>query len=284
MTRASAPASSANLGPGYDVLALALDLRCRVRVEPAEEWSITSGGEPADAGGADLVKRTVASVAPGAGSLSVEIDSEIPVARGLGSSAALIAATAGAVRAMAWGDAGDPEDLVEPAAGVEGHPDNVAAALLGGLVAVGPDGGVRRIGLHPSLEVLVAVPDATLPTALAREATAGMLETGVAARTAGRLAMLLEGLRTADPAALAAAAGDELHEARRAGLSPVTGRLIEAARRGGALHACWSGAGPAALAFVTRSTSGAVRAAMTAALPDGYVLAPGVDRDGLLVG
>lgn len=283
MSHASAPGSSANLGPGFDVLALALDLRCRVTVAAADEWSIVSGGSPADHLGESLVKETVRAAAPQAGPLEVVIDSEIPLARGLGSSAALIAATAGAVRGLVGGST-DPLDLLPVAAEVEGHPDNVAAALLGGLVAVGPGGEVRTLEIHPSLLLLVAVPDATLRTDEARKATAAPVSTGVAARTAARLAMLVEGLRTADPAALAAAGGDELHEQRRSHLSPITGRLIGAARLAGALHACWSGAGPAVLAVVTRDSVEPVRAALSDALDGGYVLSPDLDHDGLIVG
>jgi homoserine kinase len=184
---------------------------------------------------------------------------------------------------LAWG-AADPADLFPIAAGVEGHPDNVAAALFGGLVFAGVDGGVRHLDLHRSLQVLIAVPETMLSTEQARAATGEPVPTAVASRTGARLAMLLDGLRTGDAEALAAAAGDELHEARRAHLSPVTGGLIEAARTAGALHACWSGAGPAALAFVTAATAGPVRRAMAAVLGDGYVLSPGIDRKGLTVG
>jgi len=280
---ATAPGSSANLGPGFDVLALAIDLRCRVSVGEAVEWSIRSGGVPADQGGIDLVSRAAEAAVPGVGPLRVEIESEIPLARGLGSSAALIVATAGAVRLLA-GAPTDVDGLLPVVAGVEGHADNVAAAVYGGMVAVGPSGEIRFLYLHPSLEVLVAVPDATLPTEQARRVTAAPVETGVAARTSARLTMLLEGLRTGDPAALAGAAGDELHEARRAHLSPVTGRLIEAAAEAGALHACWSGAGPSVLAFVNRQTSEAVRTAMATTLEGGYVLSPDIDHKGLIIG
>ena len=283
MTTASAPASSANLGPGYDVLALALDLRCRVTVAPADEWAVLSGGAPAEPGGVELVRRSASAASPESGPFRVEIQSEIPLARGLGSSAALIAATVAAVAGLS-GTAPDRDRVFEAAAAVEGHPDNVAAAVHGGLVAVGADGRVRQLPVDPSLQVLVAVPDTTLSTPEARRATADPVSTGVASRTAARLAFLVAGLRTADPDALAAAAGDELHESRRAHLSPVTGRLIDAAREAGALHACWSGAGPSALALVTGEAAPAVRQALEVTLEGGYVLSPDVDRTGLLIG
>jgi len=283
MSVASAPGSSANLGPGYDVLALALDLRCRVSVAEAGEWSVLSGGAPADPVGAELVRSAAVAAVPDIGPLAVEIESEIPLARGLGSSAALITATAGAARAMV-GESTDPGDLLPITTRVEGHPDNVAAALFGGLVAVGPGGEIRVFEVHPSLRVLVAVPDSTLPTSEARKATAAPVDTAAAARTASRLAFLIEGFRTAEPTALAAAAGDEMHESRRAHLSPITGRMMDAAAKAGALHACWSGAGPSVLALVTAGTTESVRDALADVLDGGYVLSPDLDRTGLITG
>jgi len=107
----------------------------------------------------------------------------------------------------------------------------------------------------------------------------------VAVRTAARLAFLIEGLRTGDASLLAAAAGDELHEARRANLSPLTGRLIEVARNAGALHAAWSGAGPSAMAFVTKERRAPVAAALGEVLSaeGGEVLEPDIDTEGVLV-
>lgn len=282
MSSASAPASSANLGPGFDVLALALDLRCRVRVEPAGAWSVTSHDGPADSSVEGMVRRTAEAVGA-TGTFSVVVDSEIPIAAGLGSSAALIVAAAGAFRSEMQGETA-AADLLEPCAAVEGHPDNVAAALFGGLVAVSGRGIVWRLALHPDLRVLVAVPEAMLATEEARRATAAPVDTGVAARTAARLAFLVEGLRTGDPAALAEAAGDELHELRRAHLSPITGRLVEVSRAAGALHAAWSGSGPSCVAFVTEEKTAAVRSAMRSELAgDGVVLAPTVDDRGLAI-
>jgi homoserine kinase len=283
VTAASAPASSANLGPGYDVLALALDLRCRVTMEPSEAWSVMSGGEPADAGAVEMVQRTAGAVGAD-GAYRVGVESDIPLARGLGSSAALIVAAAGAF-AGGIDVSTEPADLLGPCTEVEGHPDNVAAALYGGLVAVSARGTVWKLALHPSLRVLVAVPEGTLSTEEARRATAGPVETGVAARTAARLAFLTEGLRSADPSALAEAAGDELHELRRAHLSSTTGRLIEIAREAGALHAAWSGAGPSCVAFATEESADAIEDALVAELGEGgRVLDLEVDRRGLVVG
>jgi len=280
---ASAPASSANLGPGFDVVALALGLRCSVRVAAAADWSLSSPG--ADGGSMALVRRAVEAAVPGSGPWAVEVESEIPVGRGLGSSAALVVGVVAAVRAAA-GLPESREEVVRIAAAVEGHADNVAAAVHGGAVAVSPAGRVYGLGVHPSLRMLVAVPAATLPTTVAREALRDPVDTATAARTAARLAFLVEGLRRGDAALLAEAAGDELHEKRRAHLSPLTGRLVAAARDAGAAHAAWSGAGPAAVALAAEEAVAVVRAAWEALLAaeGGVVMEPGLDRAGLLVG
>ncbi len=280
---ASAPASSANLGPGFDVVALALGLRCTVAVAAAGEWSLASAG--ADAASLSLVRRAAEAAVPECGPFAVEVESAIPVGRGLGSSAALVAGVAAAVRAAA-GLPESREQVVRVAAAIEGHADNAAAAVHGGAVAVSPGGRVYGLEVHPSLRVLVAVPAAVLPTTVAREALRGPIDTATAARTAARLAFLVEGLRRGDAALLAEAAGDELHEKRRAHLSPLTGALVAAAREAGAAHAAWSGAGPSAVALVGDGEVAAVRAAWEDLLAGegGVVLEPGLDRDGLVVG
>ncbi|MEE9581939.1 MAG: homoserine kinase [Acidimicrobiia bacterium] len=272
MTTASAPASSANLGPGFDVLALALNLRCTVSAESADEWSVLSGDEPASQATVEMVR----SVAGDAGPHSVRIDSEIPVGRGLGSSAAVLVATAAAISGEA-----DRDDLFEVAAAVEGHPDNVAAAVFGGLVAVGADGSVNRLAVHPSLQVVVAVPDEVLSTAEARAVLPAEVSRQVAVRSAARLAMLIEGLRTADSVSLLAALGDEMHEAPRRSITETPARLIAAALDAGAAYASWSGAGPSVLGFVVEDSIDPVTAALEDALEGaGSVLELAIDQEG----
>lgn len=274
MTTASAPASSANLGPGFDILALALDLRCSVTVEPADAWTVMAGGIPASDDTVEMV-RGVARVAD---PHSVMIASEIPIGRGLGSSAAVLVAAAGAIAGEI-----DRERLFTAAAEVEGHPDNAAAAAFGGLVAVGADGAVRRLGVHPSLHVVLAVPDETLPTTQARAVLEREVTRRVAVRTAARLAMLIEGLRTADPDSLAAALGDEFHEAPRGALTDVPARLIAAALAGGALYAAWSGAGPSVVVLTTEDGVDGVHDSLAEALDGGTVHELDVDREGVRI-
>jgi homoserine kinase len=274
MVTASAPASAANLGPGFDVLAIALDLRCEVEVIAADEWTVTSDGRRVDEEIASFV-RSVAGDAP----KDIYIRSAIPSARGLGSSAAVRVATAAATAVLERGEF-DHDAVLEIVAAAEGHPDNAAAAVHGGLTFVDATGGVHRLGVHPGIEVVVAVPATELETSRARAVLPDMVSRSVAVRTAARLAALVEGLRTGDPTVLAAAGGDELHEQPRASLAPMASDLMTAARAAGALHACWSGAGPSVLAFVTEAVRDAFEDLLSG---NGEVLEPEIDRSGVLV-
>jgi homoserine kinase len=259
---ASAPASSGNLGPGFDVVALALELRCCVEAAPADAWIIHQDGSSYEPGSDDIVRRAVEAAVDQPMELSIVND--IPRSRGLGSSSAVTtAAAAAAMRAV--GVAPDSPGLFEIVAALEGHGDNAAAAVYGGLVVVS-GAAWRRFEISPELTVIVGIPDARLRTSEARSVLSPEVSRWAAARNLGRLAFLLEGLRCGDPAVLEAAAGDELHEVPRQHLSPVTAELMEAARRGGALHAAWSGAGPTAIAFATADAVDSVAASMTQAL------------------
>jgi homoserine kinase len=273
VTTASAPASSANLGPGFDVAALALDLRCTVHVSPAGEWTVTTAGEPAP----ETTVRMLRSVAGDRGPFAVDIESQIPSTRGLGSSAALLVAAAAAMA-----DDGDADTAFTAALAVEGHPDNVAAAAHGGLVLVGPDGTIHRGAVHPSLHVVVAVPHEELSTTEARRVLPEVVDRDVAVRTVARMAVLVEGLRTGDVAALRAALGDELHQRPRGTLTDLPGSLIEAAIGSGAAFAAWSGAGPSVVTLVTEDSLDDVTAALDFVLDgDGATLELEIDREGV---
>jgi len=261
---ASAPGSSANLGPGFDVLAVAFEMRCRVAAEPSTTWSVTELGNTYQPTPDSLVAQATALAGPGPFALHVEND--IPRARGLGSSAALTTAVAAAAL-RASGTEPKAEQVFEFVGDLEGHYDNAAAAVYGGCVAAF-GGRWTQLAVDPNLVFIAAIPDAPLATAKARDALSASVDRGVAARSLGRIVFLVEGLRTGDPAVFAAAAGDEMHEAPRAELSPLTGSLIAAAYEGGALHAAWSGAGPTALAVSDADRVDQVSAAMAAALGD----------------
>ena len=258
----SAPASSANLGPGFDTVALALDLRCNVVAHPSDEWVIHEKGETFTPRPEDLVVRAVESAV--GRPMRLEIDNEVPRSRGLGSSAAVsAAATCAAIRAVG----GDPgtDDIFALVAELEGHADNAAATVYGGLV-VAHGTHWRHLPLADSLRFVVGIPDDHLSTHMARAALSLTVERSAAARSLGRFGMLLEGLRTGDPAALRLAGGDELHEKPRAHLSPITVALIESSLEGGAYHAAWSGAGPAVLVVTDEDHLADVLAAAEKAL------------------
>lgn len=279
--RARAPASSANLGPGFDTLALALALHVEVEVVPAERLIVRTSGEgsdlPADEG--HLAATVVRSVL-GHDRFEVTVESAIPVGRGLGSSAALAAAAAAAAGAA---------DPMAVAASVDGHPDNAAASVLGGLVAAAMvnEGAVaRRLALDPSLAFVVLVPDRTLPTAEARAALPDSVPHRDAAFNLGRMALLLAGL--ADHRSLLAdAAADRLHQPHRTPLFPESATLLAGLVDAGALASCWSGAGPTLLAICRAEDASAIRSAgeelLTGTGVAGRALHLDADLDGLAV-
>jgi homoserine kinase len=275
---ASAPGSSGNLGPGFDVLGLALELRCTVTAKTSDVLVLEEPHGAVEIEEGHILARAVTAAVDLP--MRLWIDSPIPLARGLGSSSAVAsAATAASIRAA--GREPTHDEIYEIVAAIEGHGDNVAASVYGGLVAVGRD-GPNSLEIHPSLIPVVAVPDFPLKTSAARSVLPEFVERGVASRTAARTVLLVEGLRTADPATLAAARGDEMHEEPRGPLSPLTGQLIEASLAAGALHAAWSGAGPSALAFATEDTRENVVAAMESVLgEEGRTMTPPIDFTGL---
>ncbi len=259
---ASAPGSSANLGPGFDVLAIAWEMRCHATVANHAAWRVRQDGEEWTPRDGEFVKR--AAQAGGAGPYLIEIDNEVPRSRGLGSSSAVATAIAAAAF-RARGTEPSDEELLAIVTGLEGHADNAAAAVYGGLVIV--DGhNYASLPLSDDLEFVAAIPASPLKTAEARAALREHVGRPTVVRSLARFGFLLRGLETGDAALLARARGDELHEAPRAQMSPTTGELIEAALDGGALHACWSGAGPTALAVAHRNSVDEVVATLEQAI------------------
>ncbi|MFO7300524.1 MAG: homoserine kinase [Actinomycetes bacterium] len=257
--KVSVPATTANLGPGYDCLGMALSVRCEVEVEPSADWSIEHVGRfrpGSDEPDAILDAAKKVSDRP----LSLVVDNAIPIGKGLGSSAAALVAGVAAGLLGSTGEA-TPDRVFRIAADMEGHPEQVAAAVYGGLLLIPAEGEPLRLPVHPSIRPLVAVPDGRLMTAEARQAVEPMQPLPLVVRSLARMSALTAGLITGDPAFLAAAHGDEIHEAPRADLSPEVARLIAIARDAGALHAARSGAGPSVLALVTAATEEAVAGA-----------------------
>jgi homoserine kinase len=260
--RARAPASTANIGPGFDALALALSLYVEVDVSPAERFSITTSGEGADlARDRNHMAARIAIAARGHDRLAIRVHSDIPVGRGLGSSAALAAAAAAA--------AGAP-DPFRVAADTDGHPENAAASALGGLVAAAmlDDGPMAtRLPLDPGLAFVVMVPDRRLATAQARAALPAQIPHRDAAFNLGHLALLIAGL--GDGRLLAPEmTEDRLHQPFRTVLFPESAALIRGIVERGALASCWSGAGPSLLAICDRGNAGKVRDGAAALLDE----------------
>ena len=266
--RASAPASSANLGPAFDAMALALERRCSVEAAPADEWKVEHIGTCAPGPDADDAVLAAAILAVGEDRpLHLRVDNNIPLGRGLGSSSAAFASGALA----AWRAAREDhsvERLFELVAELEGHPDNAAAAVYGGLVLT-TGTQVHRLPWNPLLHLVVAVPSEPYATHSARQVLPTSYPRDVVVRSVARTASLVAGLMTADETLLRSAGGDELHEGPRSVARPDTCRLVDTAISAGAYHACWSGAGPSVLAIVPTETANAVQAALTARI-DGH--------------
>jgi homoserine kinase len=251
--RLSAPASSANLGPGFDCLAVALELRNEIEVRYGDHAGprvISEGegaaGAPADA--ANLFVRAFAAAGGPIDGLEVTSRNQVPFSRGLGSSAATICA--GVVAARTLQGAGGGDRALALAAELEGHPDNVAAALSGGLTLAwtGRD-GVRSLRLaRCPVEFVAVIPPHGLSTERARAALPAAVPHADAAHTAGRAALLVAALTAGRTDLVADALEDRLHEPHRAPLVPLLS-AVRAALAGRALGATLSGAGPAVLVW-----------------------------------
>ncbi len=249
------PASSANLGPGFDVLAVALDLPLTVRAEPYDGRRVVTTGEgaadlPAD--DANLIWRAVqafcAAYETPVPDVTIRCDNEIPLERGLGSSAA--AAVAGiALARQLTGVAVADQDLVDLATRMEGHPDNAAAAVLGGLVVAGPTGRARRFDPARNLRPIACIPRQRSSTTVARGLVPRSVPLATMVDTVRHTALVLAGLSGMaawDPTTMT----DAVHEPPRLAELPGSRRLVDAARQAG--HgACLSGAGPSVLVVIS---------------------------------
>lgn len=256
--RVRVPATTANLGPGFDCLGLALDLHNELSVRPAGEFSLRVRGEgegQAPENERNLIWRTFAGLFERLGQppprVNLECLNRVPLARGLGSSAAArVAALVAANRC-----AGDPfarEELLQFAVEAEGHPDNVAPALLGGLVVCGADGDravAKRIEPKPGLRVVLLIPERKLSTEEARRALPKEVPLRDAVANLQNTALTALAFATGDYTLLKSSLSDRLHQPYRAPLMPGFLAALEAARDSGALGAALSGAGPTIAAF-----------------------------------
>ena len=280
--RARAPASSANLGPGFDALAVALDCYVSVEIEEAPALLVRTEGE--GAGLFDDASHLAARVAAGVlghDHFAVTVRSQIPVARGLGSSAALAAAAAAAAGA---------EDPFAVAASYDGHPENAAASVFGGLVAASTVGALpvhAPLALSDVLAFVVVIPERDLATPAARGVLPEEVPMTDVVFNLGHMGLLVAGL--ADPDVLVPEAmEDRIHQPARTTLFPEAPELLRALVDAGALAASWSGAGPTLIGVVRAGTAAAVRAgaedALAAARLAGRVLVLQADRRGLVYG
>lgn len=263
--RLRVPASSANLGPGFDALGLALGLYLECRFRPAERLAIRASGR--DAGSipedeSNLIWRTAATVGEDVGEtmppIELEIHNDIPLGKGLGSSAAAL--TAGVVIAdkvlgLNW----KPLRILNEAAKIEGHPDNVAACVLGLIVASAIDSGgsarAVRLDLPPAFGIAVVVPDFELPTTKARAVLPDCYSRADAIFNVQRAALLVAALATGSSSAFPTALEDRLHQSYRAPLVPGLEEILKL-RAPGLLGCVLSGAGPSILVFYERGCEG----------------------------
>jgi homoserine kinase len=254
------PATSANLGPGYDVLAAALSLDLEVEVEETGELEVVADGLDLPEGRHNLVVYAFESLHP-ADDLRFTIRSDIPLARGLGSSAAAIVAGLFAADHL-YELALSKEDILARAVEIEGHPDNVAAAIYGGFVVCGSDDGrpvATRFEPPEGLEAIAVVPGEEVPTEEAREAIPAEVPMDDAVANAGAAATLVLGLERNDLTLISRGLADRIHQERRRHLYPRSMEIVDSARDTGALGATISGAGPAVLVWTTWQDAGKVK-------------------------
>lgn len=257
------PASSANLGPGFDALGIALGIYLECRFRPSAGLAIEVTGRDAAAisrGPDNLIWKTAQAVAANARvrmtPIELQIENHIPIGKGLGSSAAAL--TAGIVIAncllrLGW----KTQRILDEAARLEGHPDNVAACILGSIVASAIDSaGVARairLELPPRFGIAVVVPDFMLPTSRARSVLPNSYSTADAIFNVQRAVLLIAALATGTNSAFPAALEDRLHQPYRIDLVPGLEKILKL-RAPGLLGCTLSGAGPSILVFYERGS------------------------------
>lgn len=255
------PASSANLGPGFDALGLALALYLECRFRPSDRLAIRVEGRDADQippGPDNLIWQTALAVARDVSEtmppIELEIRNQIPVGKGLGSSAAALTAgvvIANCVLELGW----KPPRILDEAARIEGHPDNVAACVLGSIVAAAMDEGgctrAVRLTLPERFGIAAVVPDFHLPTVKARAVLPQSYSREDAIFNLQRAALLIAALATGSAGAFPAALEDRIHQPYRMPLVPGLEQILRL-RAPGLLGCALSGAGPSVLVFYER--------------------------------
>ncbi|MGH7707333.1 MAG: homoserine kinase [Vulcanimicrobiaceae bacterium] len=257
----SVPASSANLGPGFDAIGIALELRVTAKVEPADGLSMTFGSSrfaPTNAGFENEILRGIQYVL-GAGArppVAIGVDNAIPLGKGLGASAA------GAVLGLVIGaelaaERPSTDRLGQLACEIEGHPDNALPALFGGTVIAAQPADAAPVFLRfdgpPGLRAVVATPQIVLPTAAARSLLPRSYDRRDVVFNVQRAALLAASLASGDLHAIREATGDKIHQPYRAPLVPGFSTMLEF-ELPGLLAVALSGAGPSVIALATGGT------------------------------
>ncbi|MBW8381759.1 MAG: homoserine kinase [Youngiibacter sp.] len=272
MVRVIVPATTANLGPGFDTMGLALDMYTEVIMETGGEGiRITSEGEGSEELSCtedNLIYKCAKKLFDAAGyepkGLSVRIINGIPLSRGLGSSASAIIAGLLAAREISAANISDYE-LLKMATEVEGHPDNVAPALFGGFVLSRMEGKeiiYRKIDVDDKLLAVVAIPEFELATEKSRAILPRVVSREDAIFNIGNASLLVYSLLMKDYSLLRKAMNDRLHEPYRMPLVPGLEEVKRRALGAGAFSAALSGAGPTVIAFSDEHNSESVRVAM----------------------
>ncbi len=272
------PATSANLGPGFDTLGMAVEIVNRVYVEPAPRWELHLTGEGVQhlpMGERNLVVRSINTGAHRWGlrlpPARLTCDNVIPLSRGLGSSSAAIVA---GLLIADWlgGCARSQDEVLHLASELEGHPDNVTPALLGGVQACALSGGTvvhARVPIPRPPGLAIFVPDAPMPTREARRVIPRRVELHDAVYNISRACLLVAALASGDLTALRTATQDMLHQPARMRLFPAIPVLFHAALEAGALGAYLSGAGSTIIALAADDPWPIANAMAAAARRDG---------------
>lgn len=271
MIKVRIPATTANLGPGFDCLGLALGLYNHVEMAPSVKWQMEIQGEGMDnlsTSPDNLVWQAAIRLWKEAGVVppvvKIMLHNQIPLSRGLGSSSAAI--IGGLVAANSY--LASPlsiEHLLDLATDMEGHPDNVAPALYGGLVASAcEDSSVyaRSLPLCSSLKFVACIPEFSLSTALARQALPSVVPHKDAVFNVSRAVLLVQALKHGDAEVLRFASADKLHQPYRQNLIPGFSDVCSNATAAGAAAVMLSGAGPTMLAITQSSDTNAICKAM----------------------
>jgi homoserine kinase len=259
------PATSANLGPGFDALGLALDLWNTTSITPASEFAVTIQGEGADRlamGKNNLIVRAAQRLADRAGRplppFQAECVNAIPLSSGMGSSSGAILTGLLAGNALLE-NRFTRDEILDFACEMEGHPDNVAPAMLGGLVVSTIQEGrviARQIPVGMDMHVTIALPDFYFPTKQARAALPNKVSMKNAVHNISRAVLVTEAFRSGDLSLLGDAMVDKLHQPYRLKLIPGAASAMEAAKTAGAAAAALSGAGPGVIAFSSKAGAG----------------------------